>query len=365
MIEQIKAFCAKSEQDLRSKLSSDKINIAIIAYYPTYRTKFGNLIPKLKQKYNVFTIVDRILNDDFEKSGHHNILFPYRIIGQGQTYYLNMDIPEIELILTADGVGYENGKIDREFLSKKATRIYFPHTFNIATGYNIPVDYFIVPSKTLMKIYAHHIKDSKRLLPCGYPTLDVAISKYHYQSQNTLTYAPTLRYADPKRSANLMAFAGFDCNLIEWLLKNTHYNISYRAHPINYLNNHIFHNLIKQRWQGEKRVNIDNKLGTAFYNYSDFLITDTSGTAFTYSYTTLRPSFFFAPYPLDEKSKDGNHIIPAKTAKNFSQLKSLIESIEEKKDREYFYNLRESDIYNVGKSEEAILEKIEEILAKR
>lgn len=190
--------------------------------------------------------MDRILNDDFEKSGHHNILFPYRIIEQGQTYYLNMDIPEIELILTADGVGYENGRIDREFLSKKATRIYFPHTFNIATGYNIPVDYFIVPSKTLMKIYAHHIKDSKRLLPCGYPTLDVAISKYHYQSQNTLTYAPT-----------------------------------------------------------------------------------------------LRPSFFC------------------------TLLKSLIESIEEKKDREYFYNLRESDIYNVGKSEEAILEKIEEILAKR
>lgn len=87
----------------------------MIAYYPTYRKHFGGLISKLKRDYNVITIVDRILNDEFESSANANVLFPYRVIENGEIYYLNADIPNIDLILTADEVGYEGGRIDREF----------------------------------------------------------------------------------------------------------------------------------------------------------------------------------------------------------------------------------------------------------
>ena len=125
---QTNQFIARAKTFIESHLSKEKPNSLVISYYPTYRKHYGNLITKLKEKYNVLTIVDRELGDAFEKSGHYNVLFPWRIIENGRTYYLNTDIRGIDLILTADQVGYEGGKIDRTFLSTSAKRIYFPHS---------------------------------------------------------------------------------------------------------------------------------------------------------------------------------------------------------------------------------------------
>ena len=93
---QLDTFINLSTQKIKESLSSKKKNIAIISYYPTYRSNYGNLIAELKKDYNVITIVDRILNDEFEKSAHHNFHFPWRIIENGTHYYLNTDIPKID-----------------------------------------------------------------------------------------------------------------------------------------------------------------------------------------------------------------------------------------------------------------------------
>lgn len=131
---QINAFVSEAASKIQSHLSNEKKNILVIAYYPIYRNHFENLIPKLKQDYNVITIVDRILNDEFESSVNANVLFPYGVVENGEIYYLNADIPNIDLILTAYEVGYEGGRIDREFLSKSAKYIYFPHSLIESTG---------------------------------------------------------------------------------------------------------------------------------------------------------------------------------------------------------------------------------------
>lgn len=94
---------------------------------------------------------------------------------------------------------------------------------------------------------------------------------------------------------NLNLFAGFENSLIEWLLENTTYNISFRAHPMNFQNNHTFYQLIKSKWANESRVRFDEKMGNDFCNFSDLLLSDVSTTAFTYSFSTLRPSVLFAP----------------------------------------------------------------------
>lgn len=42
-------------------------------------------------------------------------------------------------------------------------------------------------------------------------------------------------------------------------------------------------------------MKFDEALGNAFHNFSELFITDISTAAFTYSFSTLRPSLFFSP----------------------------------------------------------------------
>lgn len=366
MIEyQINQFVKRTAQELCSFLSAQKKNILVVSYYPTYRKHYGDLIRKLKKKYNVITIVDRVMDDDFEKSGHHNVLFPWRVIENGNTYYLNVDIPRIDLILTADQVGYDNGRIDREFLSKSAKRVYFPHSLMEATGVSDCVDYILMPSKIVKKEYQKALKNKKvKLLEAGYPKLDIAIKKYKYESKNTITYAPSLRYVDATRKANLNLFSGFDCNMIEWLLENTSYNISFRAHPINFQNNHFYYELIKAKWQNETRVSFDEKAGNEFCNYSDYLITDYSTSAFTYSFISGRTSFFYKPFYFGGGMERYVSSVSVGGANSFYQLKKQMKSYEKESDKYHnkIINFRDKNIYNVGNSEEVILKMIEMIL---
>ena len=292
---QINQFIQMAKSNIESHLSKERPNILVISYYPTYRKHYGNLITRLKEKYNVITIVERELKDEFERSGHHNVFFPWRITENGQTYYLNTDISGIDLILTADQVGYENGKIDRTFLSTTAKRIYFPHSLIEQTGACGVVDYILVPSKVAMKEFKKALPKSKvKLLESGYPKLDNAIFAYDYKPSNTITYAPSLRYGTGS-NANNNLLSGFENMMVESLLENTDYNISFRAHPMNFQNKHPFYQLIKAKWAGEARVKFDEALGNAFHNFSELFITDISTAAFTYSFSTLRPSLFFSP----------------------------------------------------------------------
>ena len=361
----VEEFNQRSKEHIQRFISKDKKNIAIISYYPTYRSQFGDLIPKLKEKYNVITIVDRVLNDDFEKSGHHNVFFPWRVKEGAQTFYPNVDIKEIDLILTADQVGYEEGRIDREFLSKDAKRIYFPHRATCVCGASSIMDYIIVPSKTAMQGFQYHLKNNPKikLLPSGYPQLDKALREYHYTSKNTITYAPTLRYVENNRNTHINAFAGGEITFIEWLLEETNYKISYRAHPFNYSAGHYFYRLINASFAKEDRFSIDANMGNAFFNFTDFLITDWSTTSFTYSYATLRPSFMFMPTPLDPSlENDGGYILKSHHAKNLKELKNFLDHLDFAKEAQYFKTLRDENMYHLGHSTEAILQNIEEIL---
>ncbi|WP_233704034.1 CDP-glycerol glycerophosphotransferase family protein [Helicobacter mesocricetorum] len=293
--EQINVFITQAKSKIQSHLSNEKKNILVIAYYPVYRKHFGDLIKKLKQDYNVITIVDRILNDEFESSGNANVLFPWRLVENGETYYLNAEIPNIDLILTADQVGYEEGRIDREFLSKTAKRIYFPHSLIEATGNPLVVDYILSPTAITTQTYKKNKKGAK-ILNVGYPKFDKSLEEYRETPLNTITYAPLLRYVDENNNVYVNLFAGYENNLIEWLLENTDYKVSYRAHPFNVCANHGYYQLIKENWHNEERVSFDEALGSGFYNFSDFVLSDYSSSAYTFALTTLKPSFFYKPH---------------------------------------------------------------------
>ncbi|MDE5602519.1 MAG: CDP-glycerol glycerophosphotransferase family protein [Helicobacter sp.] len=361
--EQLEAFINIAAADIKSHLSTTQKNILFISFYPSYRSQYGDLIQELSKHYNVITIVDRILGDDFEKSAHHNVLFPWRIIENGEVFYLNTHIDGIDIIITADQTAYDDGRIDRTFLSQNAKRIYLPHRLTYACGESSKsFDYIIVPSKSAMQSFKKALKDSSiKLLPCGYPQLDKAINQYRYQSSNTITYSPTLRDINPTRNADQNLYAGFDSNIIEWILQNTSYNITYRSHPFNFAGNHRFYQLLKAKWMQNPRIIFDESQNYDFFNTSDFLLTDWSSTSFLFSYTTLRPCIFYMPHPLDSTQ----YTIKDKTAKNFKQLQAIFKSINFKQEKKFFQHLRETDIYYPKKSSEAILESLEDILKGR
>lgn len=359
--EQINKFISITKKELESKLSNDRENIVIVSYYPTYRSQYGELIERLMERYNVIVVYSMKCNDEFEKKGHHSMFIPWRIVENNQTYYLNMDIPNIDLIITADEVGYLEGKIDKTFLSKTAKRIYLPHRLNGACGnleYHTGV---LVPSKRALEGFKE--KDSNKLIKCGYPQLDYAIKNYTFKDTNTICYAPTLRYVEYDRKANVNIFGGLEILIIEWLLKNTTFNIVYRAHPLAFSNNHSYYKTILSRFRDEKRFSFNNSIGYDFFNNISFMITDWSSTSRLFSYTTLRPCLFFMPYPMnDSELANGEYVFSDLRASSLESLKKLMDNIDYKKEEARYKQMREDEVYNIGKSCEAILDYIGDIL---
>ena len=110
-------------------------------------------------------------------------------------------------------------------------------------------------------------------------------------------------------------------------------------------------------------MSFDEKLGNDFGNISDFLVTDFSTTAFTFSLSTLRSSLFFAPLQLTTHLAD---FIPAISMEGqIRSLKDLRKKIANKRgteDSQRIKEFRDENVYNIGSSVDAILEQIDEIL---
>ena len=83
--------------------------------------------------------------------------------------------------------------------------------------------------------------------------------------------------------------------IIKKILKKTNLNIIFRPHPSNFDDPKTFY--IKDKFSKNKRFIFDNS-NNYFETYasSKCLITDLSGTAYTYSFLTNRPTIFFSNY---------------------------------------------------------------------
>ena len=79
------------------------------------------------------------------------------------------------------------------------------------------------------------------------------------------------------------------------ILKKTNYNIIFRPHPSNFNSKNIIR--LKKKFIYQERIEFDNSknyLNT--YINSDLMISDLSGTAYTYSFLTNQPTIFFSNY---------------------------------------------------------------------
>ena len=168
-------------------------------------------------------------------------------------------------------------------------------------------NFIFLSSKMLIKMLddmfrKYNLEKFPSLREIGYLRIDYLQRKYSEKlkiKKNSILIAPTLFEAFPE-----FTILEYLNEIIFELLNNTSYNIIFRPHPGN--RDHIkVHELIRY-FKNNTRFQCDlseNYIDT--YAKSQILITDISGTAYTYAFLTLCPVIFFLPN--DDKLKKYNY----------------------------------------------------------
>ncbi len=222
----------------------------------------------------------------------------------------------------------------------------------------------------------HHIQDfislgKKRkelhgikLVKSGYPKLDLSIKWAHqYNDLNqeinnfeTIIYAPTHVYSENESLASLREYGE---SIIATIL-GLGINLIFRPHPVSLNDNDskLIEKLISLH-ESNPQFQIDlSKEYHKSYNSSSLMVTDLSGTGFTFSLSYLRPTIFFAPNINAEKNLKGiqfedRHQIGS-VARNLMELKNSIKFYKSKAIKNSIESYRTSLLYNLNTSDDYI-----------
>jgi hypothetical protein len=132
--------------------------------------------------------------------------------------------------------------------------------------------------------------EKPEILIMGYFKLDYLITrKKNSKKKESIVIAPT----NFKTNTSFTCFRHLE-KIILYLLKNTNYKIVFRPHPSNIKDHEIIN--INQKFICNKRFVLDTSSNyTNIYFSSSFMISDLSGTAYTYAFLTKNPVIFFSP----------------------------------------------------------------------
>jgi len=158
------------------------------------------------------------------------------------------------------------------------------------TKYN----YILLPSIKSKKVFDNlNINFKKRKIKIeyiGYYKLDLLYYSKIIENNSNIIIAPTNILSFPSMTLMKNIY-----EIIDGIIKNSKFNVIFRPHPAN-LSSLKIENL-KKKYENNARFIFDgskNYLKT--YSNSRFLITDLSGTAYTYSFLTNNPVIFFSNY---------------------------------------------------------------------
>lgn len=345
----------------------------ISVYFPdsAYREQVGDILNRLRtNNYNAITFVGTLCNDKHEK-GKNVYYGGHGIIEQ-------MDFVDLFICAT-----YAHD------LPKNSKKVYFMHDIHdspISKEEEIlklisEYDYHFAPSLSVLERVKQQInqargqgylKEKKEigLIPGGYIKLDQNLKLFekYKKKEKVLIHAPTVMDADIEEYACLPQHSE---EIMGALLENfPDYKIIFRPHPHTAKTAPALR--IVEKYKSNPRFIFDDNASFYMSNYakSALMITDFSGTAFTYAFTTLRPVVFFSHNENAFQNKfhdfsfvkDRNRI--GVVAENIDELTKNIKLL--LKDRNTFEfrikEYRNSLIYNIGRSEEYFAENIEHIL---
>jgi len=261
---------------------------------------------------------------------------------------------------------------------KKAKKIYMHH--NIYDDPWVPknkeeqmckrlsfYDYIFLSSEKSLQMTnqmfnEHKINNKPKLIEIGYPKIDFLFSKLNKEEnkEKNILIAPTQIDGFPE-----FTIANHLKDLFTILLDNTNYNIIFRPHPRD-RNNNIIKKLIIN-FEENKRFNYDtseNYIDT--YSKSYLLITDISGTAYTYAFLTSSPVIFIMPN--ESKLASYNYdklnffLDRNKIGKTINSTKEILQNIKFVEKNYNLFNksieLLRKDMKFFGKSKEKFKEEV-------
>ena len=230
----------------------------------------------------------------FEVAKNQSRIRPY-YIGEKKLITLFMKMDADMVIMTMPDL--QNFHIKRSYVRKDVEYVYVPHgldslNLTMRTG---SVDHYdavlcVGPNQKeeIKKTEEVYNLPPKKLVECGYMLLDDM--RAGFSEKADCSEQPVILIAPSWQEANIM-----DSCIDELLtsLQYTGYHIVVRPHP-QYVKHHEAQlNDLKARYAGTPQVEIQtNFASNSTVFQADLLITDWSGIAYEYAYTTCRPVLF-------------------------------------------------------------------------
>jgi len=213
----------------------------------------------------------------------------------------------------------------------------------------------------------------KTVIPAGYPKLDLVLSTQQYRkhqhqnngSQRAVVYAPTHVGSINESLASLRLYG----EGIVSALMNAGYKVTFRPHPVScHDDDKKLVDRIVETHQNKPNFTFDrskNYIDT--YSKTDLMVTDLSGTGFTYSFSFCRPSIFFAP---NEEAERGLSGIQFESREHIGAVIRSIDKLIEKVDElcqndmsAEIIKFRGETVYNIAHSSPYIVDCIDDIIA--
>ncbi len=212
-----------------------------------------------------------------------------------------------------------------------------------------------------------------RLIRAGYPKLDLMLAAPETRlprqssSKATAVYAPTHVIPSNERLASLRRHGE---RIVGALLAGG-YRVIFRPHPMSFMDqDRALIEKIDAANAGNPDYSLDrSKDYTRSYASADFMVTDLSGTGFTYSLTFARPCMFFAADEEAERGLNGaqfddRHRIGT-VVRDMSQLLPQAAELSRTDMTGDLLRFRGEFVFNAGHSAAQIVSALEDILAGR
>jgi hypothetical protein len=372
----------------RMRRSMDPSQKSVGIYFPTaaYRKNVGRIAVRLRNKgFNVFNIIGESCNDEVEKEKF--TFFGGRF--GGPEFIRSMDFLQVFIFPHI-----------ASYLPANARRIYFPHDMHDWADWAVnqgegrfdetilremieSIDYFFMPLKYDVERIEQRISACKKkfsiqkevcLIPGGYIKLDRNLEYFEKNKEDskTLIYATTVSGTDGM--VGPLYHLQYSEKIIDEILKQIpDYELIFRPHPHTRKDPEVC-TLVKKFKSRPNFVLDDNPSSyMAHYAKAAIMITDMSGTAYTYAFSTLRPVVFFNPHTdlikkefegfrfFEDRGKVG--FVVEDTAQMIQRINFLLENkgILEKQIRNY----RDSVVFHLGTAEEYFTGQFDWIMENR
>lgn len=356
------------ENKIRQRLNQNKTTVAILFPSTAYREHAGNLAIRLRAiGYNAIIVISEVASDGYEEGpyvfyGGHGFVerMAFIDIFVVPTLMLGLPLKSKKLLLVHDI--YDSPLGDETEFRKLLSEF----------------DYCFLPSLPAIELFKRVASTpdpsvirnrNLTLIPGGYIKLDRLQAYFHtHQSEEkTIIYAPTVTGLD---FDDVISVPEFGEAIIETLLSDLpDYTLIFRPHPHS-LRTAVVQRIFK-RFRSHPRFVIDENASFYMDNYSrsGLMISDISGTAFTYAFATSRPVVFFSHDEATVQRKYGtlNYVRDreklGRIVESVSELSSaILDLLRNKQEMEKaIHQFRDQVMFNVGSAEDYLVHTIEKI----